>query len=52
MKNSKFRIKVNIKVELKDKSWTTKFNNHLLNHEQGHYLIGCICALEFKKKVE
>jgi len=24
----------------------------LLDHERGHYIIGCLCALEFKRRVE
>ena len=23
---------------------------HLLHHEQGHYVLGCLCALEFEKR--
>jgi hypothetical protein len=23
-----------------------------LDHERGHYLIGCLCALEFKRRAE
>lgn len=41
---------IEIKVWLKRKSWTKKISSHLLNHEQGHYIIGCLCALEFKKQ--
>ena len=26
--------------------------DELLNHEQGHYNIGCICAMEFKKRLK
>lgn len=39
--------------KLLEKSWT-KSNEYgdLLEHETGHYLIGCLCALEFKRKAE
>ncbi len=29
-----------------------KKSRWLLNHETGHYVIGCLAALEFKKRVE
>lgn len=35
---------------MKDKSWRKVEIDHLLFHEQGHYLIGCLCALEFQRK--
>lgn len=35
----------------KDKSWVRWRNERLLEHERGHYLIGWICALEFKRRV-
>lgn len=38
----------------KKTSWTKpEFqSDELLNHEQGHYNIGCLCALTFKKRVQ
>lgn len=37
----------------KDRSWVKeeKKTQDLLEHEQGHYYIGCLCALTFKKRV-
>ena len=29
-----------------------KKSDHLLAHEQGHYLIGGLCALEFLRRVD
>lgn len=36
----------------KKKSWVKWRDECLLNHERGHYLMGWICALEFKRKVQ
>lgn len=33
-------------------SWVKRKEDRLLAHERGHYLIGWICALEFKKRVK
>jgi hypothetical protein len=33
------------------KSWVANEDLKLLEHEYGHYLIGCLCALEFEKRV-
>lgn len=40
-------------VEVSPRSWSRneKQNDKLLQHEYGHYLIGCLCALEFMDKV-
>ena len=35
---------------LSKRSWTKSFDESLLTHETGHYLIGAICALEFMKR--
>ncbi|CAD8053868.1 unnamed protein product [Paramecium primaurelia] len=55
MKQQSPRQSLNILVycKLMEKSWT-KSNQYddLLEHETGHYLIGCLCALEFKRKAE
>jgi hypothetical protein len=33
-----------------EKSWAkSTYDDDLLEHETGHYLIGCLCALEFKR---
>jgi len=38
----------------KDRSWVKeeRKSQELLEHEQGHYYIGCLCALTFKKRVK
>ena len=38
----------------KDRAWVKeeKKTQELLEHEQGHYYIGCLCALTFKKRVK
>ena len=49
------KIQVKIKCFLDRKaSWVKpEYRSHeLLNHEQGHYDIGCLCAREFKKRVK
>lgn len=40
-------------VKVSDKSWVVKSlkEQSLLHHETGHYIIGCLCALEFLKRV-
>lgn len=44
-------LAVNVKVL--PKSWVKKHKKcaHLLNHEQGHFLIANLCALEFLRRV-
>lgn len=37
---------------LKNKSWVKYKYDELLRHEQGHFNIGFLCALSFKKKVD
>ena len=56
IEGNKVKIKFRVWNELGNNSWV-KFNTpreyqkpELLNHEQGHYNIGAICALEVKKK--
>ncbi|CAD8071679.1 unnamed protein product [Paramecium sonneborni] len=47
------KIKLSVKCKFLEKSWAkSKKDELLLEHETGHYLIGCLSALEFKKKVE
>lgn len=46
------KVKVIINTVLSNKSWVRHQHSLLLDHERGHYLLGCLCALEFKKRVE
>lgn len=42
-----------MKCKFQEKSWAKqKTNDLLLEHETCHYLIGCLSALEFKRKIE
>lgn len=43
--------KVYLRLVLLEKYVETE-DIYLLNHEIGHYLLGCICVLEFKHKVK
>jgi len=49
------RVIVRVWNQLEDRSWVKAHvlrdpkNGDLLNHEQGHYTLGVLCALEFKK---
>lgn len=45
-----YKLDVNIKVNMNPKSWKKTEYEELLQHETGHYLIGCLCALEFKRR--
>lgn len=42
---------INVNVKITNKSWVRYKTEYLLSHEQGHYLIGCLCALDFKKQI-
>jgi|JI6StandDraft_1071083.scaffolds.fasta_scaffold02476_6 hypothetical protein len=44
---------VNVNVHILPKSWVKNHKKcaHLLNHEQGHFLIANLCALEFLRRV-
>ncbi|MBI5856238.1 MAG: DUF922 domain-containing protein [Sphingobacteriales bacterium] len=46
--------KVKVTLELENRSWKKdgKVNDSLLIHEQGHFDIGRICALEVQRKVD
>jgi hypothetical protein len=50
-----FRVIVRVWNQLDERSWVKPhvpldpLNTELLNHEQGHYTLGVLCALEFKK---
>ncbi|KAL4479914.1 hypothetical protein ABPG74_020430 [Tetrahymena malaccensis] len=47
-----FKVRsINVSVKISNKSWVRKQTDYLLSHEQGHYLIGCLCALDFKQQV-
>lgn len=48
----KHNIKLDVTCQLKNNSWVKRKEDRLLAHERGHYLIGWICALEFKKRVK
>jgi hypothetical protein len=39
-------------VKVSEKSWAKSHNDKLLSHETGHYIIGCLCAIEFKVRLE
>jgi hypothetical protein len=41
-------------LHLGERSWvrSDKKSAHLLNHEQGHYLLGAICGLELMRRVD
>ena len=46
--------KVTAQLHMSPRSWVRpeKKCDHLLNHEQGHYLIGSLCVLEFLRRVD
>ncbi len=50
-----FRVHVQVWNQLDDRSWVKPYvakdpkKEELLNHEQGHYTMGVLCALEFKQ---
>lgn len=46
--------KVTANLIIGKRSWVReeKKCDHLLNHEQGHYLIGALCVLEFLRRVD
>ncbi|MCE1205193.1 MAG: hypothetical protein LWW79_11370 [Holophagaceae bacterium] len=52
-----FRITARVWNELEERSWVRPGalrgarSTELLNHEQGHYSLGLLCALEFKQAV-
>ena len=50
----KFKVVVSAKCFMnKNKSWVKHQEyEELLEHEQGHYNIGCLCALMFEKRVK
>lgn len=45
-----YTITPEISIALNPISWVDKPSDYLLNHEIGHYLLGYLSALEFKKK--
>lgn len=46
--------KLTVNLVIAKRSWVReeKKCDHLLGHEQGHYLIGGLCALEFLRRVD
>ncbi|KRX02766.1 hypothetical protein PPERSA_02256 [Pseudocohnilembus persalinus] len=50
MQKMQYKVLVKTWVSISNKSWHKMKVDHLLNHEQGHYLLGCLCALEFEKQ--
>ncbi|CAD8052086.1 unnamed protein product [Paramecium sonneborni] len=47
------KIKLQVSCKFLEKSWAKQTSDdELLEHETGHYLIGCLCALEFKRQIE
>lgn len=46
--NIRYKLTINAWCSLNNKSWVKNKWDRLLEHETGHYLIGCLCALEFK----
>lgn len=42
---------MSVSPNITKKSWVRHGYEELLNHEQGHYLIGSLAALTFKDKV-
>ena len=46
--------KVTVSPTISARSWKKEYsinNSDLLRHEYGHYLIGCLCALDFQSQV-
>ncbi|CAD8125361.1 unnamed protein product [Paramecium sonneborni] len=50
--NIKYRLNIQSWCCLNNKSWVKQKWDRLLEHETGHYLIGCLCALDFKYKAD
>lgn len=48
---NKVKIQLQVRCDLGAKSWVSSPHDSLLNHEQGHYDIACLCMLNFKKRV-
>ena len=54
IRGNQAKVNMNAKcVFEKDRSWAKPElkSKELLEHEQGHYYIGCLCALNLKKKI-
>jgi hypothetical protein len=49
--NHYYDVKLTVNINLHTDSWVRVPSKELLEHERGHYLIGSLCALEFKKRV-
>ncbi|CAD8179024.1 unnamed protein product [Paramecium octaurelia] len=50
--NIRYRLIIQSWCCLNNKSWVKTKWDRLLEHETGHYLIGCLCALDFKQKAD
>ncbi|CAD8077376.1 unnamed protein product [Paramecium primaurelia] len=48
----KIQVVVDAWCKIDPSSWKKKESDELLHHQQGHFYIGMICALEFKKRVQ
>lgn len=49
-RNSRGKVTLVVNCKLLEISWAkATFDDDLLEHETGHYLLGCLCALEFKR---
>jgi hypothetical protein len=44
----RFKLQVSSWTVLSSKSWVKLKIPRLLEHETGHYILGCLCALDFK----
>ena len=46
--------RVEVLLVISKRSWVRAERkcDHLLNHEQGHYLIGALCVLEFLRRID
>ncbi|CAD8085963.1 unnamed protein product [Paramecium sonneborni] len=50
--DDKIQVIVDVWCKIDPSSWTREKIDELLHHQQGHFYIGMICALEFKKRVQ
>ena len=57
VKNNQDHVKISVNAKCifeKERAWVKSDakSQTLLEHEQGHYYIGCLCALVFQKRVQ
>lgn len=50
--NIRYFLTIQSWCTLGDRCWVRVPIPRLLEHETGHYLIGCLCALDFKKRAQ